>query len=317
MLAFGFTNSLWWAVLSRSCLGIFSSNFSNCKALLLSSCRGNKSLEAKASSFIGLVASSGEFLGPVIGGMFYYPCSDASPVRKMGWFTNDSVFCEYRPLLPCVIVTMIILVVLLTSFLILPHPLNAQRKPSFGLREWVGVVISPFISLLSLIRRRNPETGQEEPPVKLMTFKDFLGNHLLRLSVFVFVGCRAANIGFLEVFPLFAIAPQNLGGMEWAETDVAIFLSVASVASFVGNILLVPALAHWGHHTVLKRSLMVLIPLCFGFPALVAFNAPPKGGGEDPSDRKQLYFAAVLGIMRNCLLTGFLLPMCNLLLSIA
>ena len=301
-LAFGFSYSIYWAILTRFLQGCSMGQMIVSKVILADICDdGNM---ASGLSVVMSAYSVGVIIGPSIGGFLVFPAQ-----KYPQTFSTENIFGRFVILLPNFIIAIGVGFGLGLNmkflrndkkknenmYLITSHKdmsYGAVNKTSFG----------DHIDLSITSRKTGNEinnTGlnflQKINKTKFMTvlkIRECLFSSLL-YGLFSIV-----DIGIAEMFPLLAATKPKYKGIGYSTEDIGTVLMVASVFLVILQMTVLPQLNnHFGSKKVLIASNFVTI---FLFPLLPAITAI--------TNRTTLWICLVslIFLIRGCVFTGLL-----------
>ncbi len=140
--AFGFSNTLFFALSMRFFAGIFNGNIAVARAYI-----GDVSNPKQLATRMGLIGAAfglGFTIGPFIGGEF------SNPAERWGFFVG-TVFETYPYLLPCLIASVLSAGSLLLAFFKLPESIDTSAvadEPSFSWGRQMVTMASNSVSML-------------------------------------------------------------------------------------------------------------------------------------------------------------------------
>lgn len=112
-LAFGFSQSLWMAILTRTCLGLGNGNVGVIRTMV-AELVPEKELQPRAFSLMPLVWTIGSIFGPAVGGSLANPAKNYPSI-----FGNSEFFKKFPYALPNIAVAILFVIGLLTGCLFL------------------------------------------------------------------------------------------------------------------------------------------------------------------------------------------------------
>ncbi|KAL6072749.1 MFS domain-containing protein [Balamuthia mandrillaris] len=135
-LAFGFSHSLTWAIVSRTMHGLLNGNIGVCKCYLGEVT--DESNQAKGFSLLGLTMGFSTIVGPAIGGLL------SRPAQKYPLLFPEDSFLDHHPyVLPCFVSACVTLVGLVIGFFFLTETLPS-KQPGFQRLPEEGQEIKTF-----------------------------------------------------------------------------------------------------------------------------------------------------------------------------
>jgi MFS family permease len=116
-ILFGFSSSLWFAIVTRFCLGLFNGIVSTCKVSLSEIC--GKEHEVIGMGIVGGCWSIGYIIGPAIGGILADPCAQYPSI-----FGSVVLFQNFPYLLPNIAASLIAAIGLVAIWLYVPETMD-------------------------------------------------------------------------------------------------------------------------------------------------------------------------------------------------
>ena len=137
-LLFGFSQSLPWAIIARSCAGASNGNVGIIRTMV-AELTPQKELQPRAFSIMPLVWSIGSIFGPSFGGALANPAA-----RYPNVFGHNSFLVKYPFALPNLAASILFLVGLTTGFLFLKETLDSKKhRRDYG-RMLGNLLLKPF-----------------------------------------------------------------------------------------------------------------------------------------------------------------------------
>lgn len=112
-LAFGFSQSLWMAIVARACVGLGNGNVGVIRTMV-AELVPQKELQPRAFSIMPLVWTIGSIFGPAVGGSLANPAKHYPDL-----FGNSDFFKKYPYALPNIAVSILFIIGVTTGFLFL------------------------------------------------------------------------------------------------------------------------------------------------------------------------------------------------------
>ncbi|XP_050878762.1 protein ZINC INDUCED FACILITATOR 1 isoform X2 [Lathyrus oleraceus] len=244
---FGVCTSFWMAIMMRLLLGALNGLLGTMKAY--SSEIFREEYHAFGQSMFAAAWGVGLAFGPALGGYF------AQPVQKYpNIFSRNSFWDKFPYFLPCFIVSAMALAVAI-SCIWLPETLHNHK--------------------VSTEKNEALENGTKEPDKNKMLQKDesLLRNWPLMSSIIVYCVFAIHDIAFIEIFSLWSVSPQRLGGLNFETNDVGNVLSVSGIAIIIFQLGIYQLVQKICGPIVLARIVGVLsIPILQSFPFMTMLS---------------------------------------------
>ncbi|KAL8159729.1 LOW QUALITY PROTEIN: hypothetical protein V2J09_001266 [Rumex salicifolius] len=246
-----FSVNFWMAITTRFLLGGMNGLFRPFKAYATKFCREEH--QALALSVISSAWSIGLIIGPYIGGFL------AQPVDKyLNLFSKESLLGRFPYFLPCLCISLFA----------------------------AGVSISTF--WLEETLHKHPETALEDNSYKALesanpkktTKRNILKNWQLMSTLPVYCISSFHDMAYSEIFSLWSVSPQSLGGLGYSTEVVGEILTVTGLGMLLSQFFAFPYMEKLlGPVTTMRVSALLLqilqalsIPLlqCYPFIALLS-----------------------------------------------
>ncbi len=233
--AFGFSNTLFFALSMRFFAGIFNGNIAVARAYI-----GDVSNPKQLATRMGLIGAAfglGFTIGPFIGGEF------SNPAERWGFFVG-TVFETYPYLLPCLIASVLSAGSLLLAFFKLPESIDTKTvadEPSFSWGRQMVTMASNSVSML-----RTNTIGA-----------------MIWVSMLFMLGFTVMH----AVFILYTEMDPSAGGLGFSEQDNGRgFAMIGLFGIFTQGVLIGPLTRKFGTRRLIPLSItltgigLVLIP---------------------------------------------------------
>jgi len=253
---FGMSTSFWMAVSMRFLLGSFNGMLGPVKAYASEICRDEH--QALGLSVVGTMWGIGLIIGPALGGFFAQPADKYPKI-----FPKNSLFGRFPYLLPCLCISVIALVVLVTTFW-LPetlhrHPLECEEKGDDDL-EFSGP---------NSIKEKDGQIREKQKVNRKSLFR----NWPVMSSIIVYCVFSLHEVAYSEIFSLWAESPKAYGGLGFTTTNVGTVLSITGVGVLIFQLLIFPSIANFTGAILITRIAAVLsIPVlaCYPFISMLS-----------------------------------------------
>ena len=225
--AFGFANTLLFALAMRFMAGVFNGNIAVARAYI-----GDVSTPKQLATRMGLIGAAfglGFTIGPFIGGEF------SSPAERWDLFVG-TVFDTYPYLLPCVIASVLSAGSLVLAYFKLPESIPAEnRKPAEDIRSW-----------------RKHMTGMAKNSVAMLRTSG-IGAMIWVSMLFIF-GFTVMH----AVFILYTEMDVVLGGLGFSEQDNGrVFAMIGLLGILTQAVLIGPLTRKYGTRRLIPISILL------------------------------------------------------------
>ncbi len=225
--AFGFSNTLLFALAMRFLAGVFNGNIAVARAYI-----GDVSTPKHLATRMGLIGAAfglGFTIGPFIGGEF------SSPAQRWDFFV-DTVFETYPYLLPCLIASVLSAGSLVLAYFKLPESiqLEAQRRsePRRSWRSHMGGMAKNSVAML-----RTSSIGA-----------------MIWVSMLFIFGFTVMH----AVFILYTEMSVDLGGLGFSEQDNGrVFAMIGLLGILTQGVLIGPLARKYGTRRLIPLSILV------------------------------------------------------------
>ncbi|XP_052137002.1 protein ZINC INDUCED FACILITATOR 1-like isoform X1 [Oryza glaberrima] len=202
---FGLSVKYWMAIATRFLLGALNGMLAPIKAYSIEVCRPEH--QALGLSIVSTGWGIGLVVGPAIGGYFAQPAKQYPNV-----FSEKSIFGRFPYFLPCLCISLIALVVLI-SCIWLPETLH-KHKNTEGEIEMID----------------NSRSTLEEDSHKQ---KSLYKNWPLISSIIAYCVFTLHDTAYSEIFSLWAVSEKRYGGLSFSSKEVGQVLAVAGAGLLV------------------------------------------------------------------------------------
>ncbi|MEK9651803.1 MAG: MFS transporter [Poseidonia sp.] len=225
--AFGFSNTLLFALAMRFLAGVFNGNIAVARAYI-----GDVSTPQQLATRMGLIGAAfglGFTIGPFIGGEF------SSPAERWDFFVG-TVFDTYPYLLPCVIASVLSTGSLVLAFYKLPESVNVQAKSELKERKaWTAHM-----------------AGMAKNSVAMLGTSS-IGAMIWVSMLFIF-GFTVMH----AVFILYTEMSVSLGGLGFSEQDNGrVFAMIGLLGILTQGALIGPLTRKYGTRRLIPASILV------------------------------------------------------------
>ncbi|KAG9151811.1 hypothetical protein Leryth_002090 [Lithospermum erythrorhizon] len=223
---FGLSSNFWMAISSRFLLGFFNGLYGPIKAYASEIFRAEH--QALGLSSVSTSLGIGLIIGPAIGGFLAQPADKYPSI-----FSPDSLFGRFPYFLPCLVISLFALAVIIFCFS-LPETLhNHELESSISKSESME-----SLATVSQATDSKKETTkvEHEPTSRWYLFK----NWPLMSSIIVFCVVSLHDMAYDEIFSLWAVSPQNFGGLGYTTAGVGVVLAASGLGVLVFQLSLYP-----------------------------------------------------------------------------
>lgn len=255
---FGMSTNFWMAISMRFLLGSFNGLIGPVKAYASEVCRDEH--QALGLSLVGTMWGIGLIIGPALGGFLAQPADKYPEI-----FPKNSLFGRFPYLLPCLCISVIAVVVLVTTFW-LPetlhrHPSECEEKGGDELEFGFG-------------HNYSKEKDGQITEKKKVHKKSLFRNWPVMSSIIVYCVFSLHEVAYSEIFSLWAESPKTYGGLGYTTTNVGIVLSITGVGVLIFQLLIFPSIANF-----IGAILIIRIAAALTVPVLASYPFIPKLSG--------------------------------------
>ncbi|KAG6498046.1 probable peptide/nitrate transporter At3g43790 [Zingiber officinale] len=243
---FGLSTSYWMAIISRALLGCLSGLLGPIKAYASEVCR--KEYQALGLSLVSTSRAIGLIIGPAIGGYLAQPAEKYPNV-----FSKDSLFGRFPYFLPCLCISLVAAVALVTC-LWLPETLHMHHEKIDDLEG-------------SLIGYEAKETSDETEETMLEAKQSLIRNWHLISAITVYCVFALQDMAYSEIFSLWAVSSKISGGLSFSSKDVGEVLAISGFSLLMYQLFLYPLLEKYlGPIPSTRVAAILSIPLLTSYP---------------------------------------------------
>lgn len=246
---FGWSTSLWYAILARSLNGFLNGNIGVAKTVLGEIT--DETNQAWGFGVFGFLWGVGMITGPLMAGFLSNAHEKAPHIIKFG-----SIFHRFPYLLPCIVASLIALCGFLVGLFFLketlPNPpgcqsleeeeyLLSQRKKSTELKEVA-------------------QSNGTDPETKKFGIWDMLTNRSILLSSITYAIVAFSTMVFDEVFAIWSTYGHEEGGINFSSTDIGYTYVINGAMLFFCQVAVFPPLAkRFGYLRTIQVASFILI----------------------------------------------------------
>ncbi|TKY68429.1 zinc induced facilitator 1 [Spatholobus suberectus] len=247
---FGLSTSFWMAVITRFLLGSLNGLLGPVKAYATELFREEH--QAIGLSTVSAAWGIGLIIGPALGGYL------AQPVEKYPHiFPKDSFWDKFPYFLPSFIISALAFVVAIGCIWI-PETLHNHNCSNESIDDAKAL--------------ENGSSGDGKDKIIQKNENLFL-NWPLMSSVIVYCVFSLHDIAYQEVFSLWAVSPQRLGGLNFTTDDVGNVLSISGLALIIYQLTIYPSVEKAsGPIGIARISGMLSIPLLQSYPFITLLS---------------------------------------------
>jgi MFS family permease len=276
VVLFGFSFSLWWAMIIRFLHGAANGNVVVAKTVIADITDHTN----QALGFAALSASwgLGALIGPAIGGILYDPTTN----EHLSFLGLDpkGLFAEYPALLPCLVMAAYSLIAFCFSVMWLPETNLAAKPPTLGdlcgccMKSENAEEASIDSEGNTTVRRKalEPAEGSPQAPSPF-GFKEAFQTPSVRNAILLYCGIAATDFVWGECFPLWAMTRRRRGGLRMNSESIGLIAVVNGIYSIIANITF-PSFRrrfpnkyrHWRVTQLIWGSILFTIPFISHIP---------------------------------------------------
>ncbi|KAL2326214.1 hypothetical protein Fmac_025272 [Flemingia macrophylla] len=241
---FGLSTSLWMAVSMRFLLGFFNGLLGPVKAYATELFREEH--QATGLSTVSAAWGIGLIIGPAVGGYLAQPSEKYPHI-----FPKGSFWDEFPYFLPSFVISAFAVVVAIVCIWI-PETLHNHNCSNESIDDAEAL-----------------ENGSSSADKDRMIRKNenLLLNWPLISSIMVYCVFALHDIAYQEVFSLWAVSPQRLGGLNFTTDDVGNVLSITGLSLIIYQLTIYPSVEKAiGPIGIARMSGMLSIPLLQSYP---------------------------------------------------
>lgn len=259
---FGFSTNFWLAFTSRFLLGFCNGMLGSVRAYASEVC--TQEYQALGLSMVGTMWGVGLIIGPAIGGYLAQP-SDKYP----SIFPSGSLFDRFPYALPCLCISAISLVGLVMTFW-LPESLHTHKGVSNGSGKQ-GQISGG---------KSNGDIGKQDKNYDIekvnslkVARKPLWRNWGMVASISVYCIWGLHDMAYSEIFSLWAVSPENYGGLGFTSSDVGNVLAASGAALLVFQLFVFAPLANkFGAISMIRLPTVLTLPLVAVYPLIARLD---------------------------------------------
>ncbi|XP_010557818.1 PREDICTED: protein ZINC INDUCED FACILITATOR-LIKE 1-like isoform X2 [Tarenaya hassleriana] len=251
---FGLSLNFWMAIITRFCLGSFSGLLGPIKAYAMEIFPDE--YQALALSAVSTSWGIGLIIGPALGGFL------AQPAEKYpGIFPKESIFGKFPYFLPCFVISLFALGVTIIFFRI-PETLHNHKFDDASHDESNETLEAATHDPAGSDGKAEGDEGSS-----------LLKNWPLISSIIVYCIFSLHDMGYTEVFSLWANSPRSYGGLGYSTTQVGSVLSISGFGLLVFQISLYSYVERClGTIKVTRLAGALAIPLLSCYPLIAKLS---------------------------------------------
>ncbi|KAL5568748.1 hypothetical protein UlMin_025323 [Ulmus minor] len=256
---FGLSVNYWMAITTRFLLGSLNGLLGPIKAYASELFREEH--QALGMSTVSTAWGIGLIVGPALGGFF------AQPAEKYPHlFSKDSFLGRFPYFLPCIVISVFALGVTIASFW-LPETLHKHNgKSRSNTDSFEALETASF--LIDANGKEEKNEIREQTPKKSL-FK----NWPLMSAIIVYCFFSLHDMAYSEIFSLWAVTPQKLGGLSYTTEDVGEVLAISGFGLLVFQSCLYPIVEKLiGVVMVCRVAGAISIPLLAIYPCIALLS---------------------------------------------
>ena len=262
--SFGLSNSLLWAVLSRSACGLLNGNIGVAKSVLGEIT--DRSNQGTAFALIGLNYGIGLIIGPALGGLLSHPVP--SLLNENQWYS--AFFLKYPYFLPCLVSSIISWTGFIFGYFNLPETCAHLIEGYKPIPETESLWDDAEVDLPDTINR---DITAVDIPNESISPTQSVGLQAIASSISY---CLLAfqNIIFTEVFPLWAVSKPSVG-LGFSAKDIGFLFSCLGVVGIFCQAVIYPrASRRYSPLVLFKYPLLGLFVVFSILPLISTYLAP-------------------------------------------
>lgn len=249
---FGFSKNFWMALVTRFLIGFFNGMLGPVRAYASEIC--TEEHQALGLSMIGTMWGVGLIIGPAIGGYFAQPADKYPSI-----FPSGSLFDSYPYALPCLCISAIAVVGFCSCFF-LPESLHNHPIGPIDDVKAEKDVESKGDGTPSDTKTETKGDSTEKP-----LWKNW--GMIAAVAAYCFWGLH--DMAYSEIFSLWAVSPETLGGLGFTTSYVADVLAVAGLCLLLFQLFVFPKLAKWFTPiTITRMPTLFTIPILMMYPLI-------------------------------------------------
>ncbi|XP_040384806.1 protein ZINC INDUCED FACILITATOR 1 isoform X1 [Oryza brachyantha] len=267
---FGLSVRYWMAIATRFLLGALNGMLAPVKAYSIEVCRPEH--QALGLSIVSTGWGIGLVVGPAIGGYFAQPAKQYPNI-----FSEKSIFGRFPYFLPCLCISLIALVVLI-SCIWLPETLHKHKNVEGG------------IEMIDNSRSTLEEDSHKQ--------KNLYKNWPLISSIIAYCVFTLHDTAYSEIFSLWAVSDKKYGGLSFSSKEVGQVLAVAGAGLLVYQLFIYRSVHRFlGSVNSSRVASALSIPILAAYPFMTHLPGFRLGIA--------LYLATILkGVLSITIITG-------------
>ena len=292
LLLFGFSFSLWFAVIIRILNGTLNSNIAIVKCCIRDIT--DETNQARVYSIRSIGYALGSVIGPIIGGFFAQPYE--SPELSLIPVFTSAIFVDFPYFLGCFVGACVNIASFIVTWLFLKETLKKKKTSKFELKSvemnfeldsfasenLVSVFVEPNASVNQLPNQLLSNTDVENTPDTLEkkethAIKNYLLDSLpFPLEMFTVGVVSTCALYIFNAFFVTIIAQANpvwlsrdsgYQGLAFNERQIGITNGFAGICSFIFQVALFPNVDKWiGQTNSYRLSVIIFIPAVILLP---------------------------------------------------
>ncbi|KAL5568747.1 hypothetical protein UlMin_025322 [Ulmus minor] len=256
---FGLSVNYWMAITTRFLLGSLNGLLGPIKAYASELFR--EEYQALGMSTVSTAWGIGLIVGPALGGFFAQPAEKYPNI-----FSKDSFLGRFPYFLPCIVISVFALGVTIASFW-LPETLHKHNGKSRSTTDSFEALETASF-LIDANGKEEKNEIQEQTPKKSL-FK----NWPLMSAIIVYCFFSLHDMAYSEIFSLWAVTPQRLGGLSYTTEDVGEVLAISGFGLLVFQSCLYPIVEKLiGVVMVCRVAGAISIPLLATYPCIALLS---------------------------------------------
>ncbi|KAL0316675.1 UNVERIFIED_CONTAM: protein ZINC INDUCED FACILITATOR-LIKE 1, partial [Sesamum radiatum] len=258
---FGLSVNYWMAISTRFPFGSLCGILGPMRAYASEICR--KEHQALGMSVIGTSWGIGLVIGPAVGGFLAQPAEKYPQI-----FSRESLFGRFPYFLPCLVISVFALVAFIISCW-LPETLHIHCEDNITRNSREA---SPKDNTCESIQSQEMEASKLRSTVPQ---RSLLRNWPLVSAIIVYCIFQLHDMAYSEIFSLWAVSSQKLGGLSFSTSDVGEILSITGFGMLLFQLLLYTWIERMlGAILVSRIGAVITIPLLSSYPFIAKLSGP-------------------------------------------
>ncbi|KAL0337851.1 UNVERIFIED_CONTAM: protein ZINC INDUCED FACILITATOR-LIKE 1 [Sesamum calycinum] len=222
-----------------------------------------KEHQALGMSVIGTSWGIGLVIGPAVGGFLAQPAEKYPQI-----FSRESLFGRFPYFLPCLVISVFALVAFIISCW-LPETLHIHCEDNITRNSREA---SPKDNTCESIQSQEMEASKLRSTVPQ---RSLLRNWPLVSAIIVYCIFQLHDMAYSEIFSLWAVSSQKLGGLSFSTSDVGEILSITGFGMLLFQLLLYTWIERMlGAILVSRIGAVITIPLLSSYPFIAKLSGP-------------------------------------------